>query len=316
MGLLPVVMAAQGGGTPAGSMVVTLVGTGGPELTAEREGESTLVEVSGQELLFDAGRGTLEGLYRSQVLPQRMTRVFLTHLHSDHIAGLADLWMTPWFLLGRREKLEVWGPAGTAAMIAGMRAMYGHDVEHRANAVLRREDLEVTVHEIAPGVVYAQDGVKVTATAVEHADGDPALAYRVEGAGRTLFLTGDCTYTEAMAAAARGADVVVANVAAGSFGVEGQAWLQPILNKLLRPEQAARLFAEVKPKLAVYSHVVKKDLPGAKGDAEMVRRTRKAGYAGRLLMGEDHMRIVVGESVRVMQVGAPVVELDGPGARF
>ena len=118
-------------------MVVTLVGTGGPELSVERGGASTLVQVQGESLLFDAGRGTLESLYLSRVRLQEVTRVFLTHLHSDHIAGLPDLWMTPWFLLGRTTPLEVWGPPGTQAMVDGMRQMYGHDVEHRANATLR-----------------------------------------------------------------------------------------------------------------------------------------------------------------------------------
>ena len=49
---------------------VVLVGTGGPELTPERAGEATLVEANGQRLLFDAGRGVLDGLYRSGIPPQ------------------------------------------------------------------------------------------------------------------------------------------------------------------------------------------------------------------------------------------------------
>ncbi len=49
--------------------------------------------------------------------------------------------MTPWFLLGRTTRLEVWGPPGTAAMIEGMRAMYGHDVTHRRNEFNRRKAL-------------------------------------------------------------------------------------------------------------------------------------------------------------------------------
>ena len=295
-------------------MTITLVGTGGPELTNEREGESTLVEAARQKLLFDVGRGALEGLYRSRVEPGAVTRIFLTHLHSDHISGLPDLWLTPWFLLGRKEHLEVWGPVGTRAMIDGMRAMYGHDVEHRANAVARREDLEVEVHEIAAGVAYERDGVTVTATPVEHADGDPAFAYRVEDGAHAVFLTGDCTYTDAMAEAARGADVVIANVAAGSKVQEALPRWKPVFAKLLTVAEAARLFETVKPRLAVYSHVVKKDLPGAAGDAVIVRRTRAAGYVGPLRMGSDHVRIVVGKTIEVRAIDAPVVELDGVGA--
>jgi ribonuclease Z len=297
-------------------MTVTLVGTSGPELTPERGGEATLVQVAGQSLLFDAGRDVLGNLYRSRVLPQTVTKVFLTHLHSDHIAGLPDLWMTPWFLLGRTQPLEVWGPPGTQAMVDGMRAMYGHDVEHRANAIFKREALEIKVHEVAAGAVYESGGVRVLATVVEHADGDPAFAYRVEADGETVFLTGDCTLTTALIEAARGADIVIANVAAGTAAVEAMSRWKPVFAKLLTPEQDARLFAEVKPRLAVFSHVVKKDLKGEAGDGAIVRRTRGAGYAGRLLMGQDHTRITVGKTVEMQRIAVPTVDLDGPEAKF
>ena len=291
---------------------VVLVGTGGPELTPERAGEATLVEARGQELLFDAGRGVLDGLYRSRVQPQGVTRVFLTHLHSDHIEGLPGLWMTPWFLLGRKTQLEIWGPVGTQAMVDGMRAMFAHDVEHRPNASAKREGLDVTVHEIAAGMVYEQAGVRVTAIPVEHADGDPAFGYVVETGDARILLTGDCTYAGALAEMHGPFDLVVSNVAAGSAAMEKQAWIPPVLAKLMRPEQAAELFEQTKPRMAVYSHIVKKGLPGAAGDAEILRRTRAAGYEGPLTMGEDYERIVLGKVVRVEKIPAPTIEMDRP----
>jgi ribonuclease Z len=297
-------------------MTVTLVGTGGPELTPNRAGESTLVDAARERLLFDAGRGTLEGLYRARVLPQSVTRVFLTHLHSDHISGLPDLWMTPWFLLGRKSPLEVWGPAGTAAMIDGMERMFEHDVKHRRNAALPADGLGLVVHEIGEGRVFAENGVTVTATPVEHADGDPALAYRVESEGHAVFLSGDCTLTDALIAAATGADVVIANVAAGSARAEALPGWKPVFAKLLTPEQAAGLLVRAHPRLAIYSHIVKKDLNGAEGDNVILARTRKAGFTGRLLLGSDHERIVVGETIEVETIGAPTQDLDGPDGGF
>src|ERR1700761_4227615 len=95
-------------------MKVTLLGTAGPEYFPDRLGISTLVEVNGEKLLFDVGPGTNQRLYQSGVNPKDITTIFLTHLHSDHIAGLPDLWMTPWFLLGRDHGLELWGPATTS----------------------------------------------------------------------------------------------------------------------------------------------------------------------------------------------------------
>jgi ribonuclease Z len=292
------------------------VGTGGPELTPERQGEATLVEAQGQMLLFDAGRGVLDGLYRSRVRPQDVTRVFLTHLHSDHIEGLPGLWMTPWFLLGRKTPLEVWGPAGTKAMVDGMRAMFAHDVEHRPNPTAKSEYLDITVHEVSAGLVYDEGGVRVIAVPVEHADGDPAFGYVVETGDARILLTGDCTYSGALADLRGPFDLVVSNVAAGSAAMEKEAWIRPVLAKLMRPEQAAELFEQTRPRMAVYSHVVKKGLPGPAGDAEILRRTRAAGYSGPLVMGEDHERIVLGKTVRVEWVVAPKTDLDGPDATF
>jgi ribonuclease Z len=295
---------------------VVLVGTGGPELTTERLGEATLVEARGQKLLFDAGRGVLDGLYRSQVRPQEVTRIFLTHLHSDHIEGLPGVWMTPWFLLGRKTPIEVWGPVGTRQMVDGMRTMFAHDVEHRTNAVAKAEYLDIAVHEVGAGVPYDRDGVRVTAIPVEHADGDPAFGYAVETGDARILLTGDCTYSGPLAAMGGPFDLVVSNVAAGSRAMEKQAWLQPILAKLMRPEQAAELFKKTRPRMAVYSHIVKKGLPGAAGDAEILRRTRTAGYTGPLTMGADQMRIVLGKTVTVERIEGGLPDLDGPDARF
>jgi ribonuclease Z len=308
------------GGALTAQTRVTLVGTGGPELTPERQGEATLIEADGQKLLFDAGRGVLDGLYESRIRPQDVTRIFLTHLHSDHIEGLPGLWMTPWFLLGRTAPLEVWGPVGTAAMIAGMRAMYAHDLAARPNTSLSADRLRVVVHEIQAGVVYDSGGVRVTAIPVEHADGDPAFGYRVETGQSTILLTGDCTLSGELTRQTGPVDLVISNVAAATPELESTARMRPILAKLMSPEQAARLFESMQPRLAVYSHIVKKGLPGAAGDDAIVRRTRAAGYRGPLLIGTDHTKIVLGivpgTTIRVEHPAGRPPEFDGPDAHF
>ncbi|MGA7340645.1 MAG: MBL fold metallo-hydrolase [Terracidiphilus sp.] len=296
--------------------VVTLVGTGGPELTPERLGEATLIQTGGQTLLFDAGRGVLDGLYQSRIPPQQVTRIFLTHLHSDHIEGLPGLWITPWFLLGRTTPLEIWGPPGTAAMVAGMRAMFAHDLESRPNANLSRESLDIRVHEIGPGLVYDRDGLRVTAIPVEHGDGNPAFAYRVDTSDSAILLTGDCTLSGALAKATGPLDLTIANVAAAGADLQAVPRLKPILAKLMSPEQAAQLFRNTAPRLAVYSHIVKKGLAGAAGDSRIVERTRAAGYSGPLLMGTDHTRIVLGRPIRIEHPSGRPPDFDGPDSHF
>jgi ribonuclease Z len=297
---------------------VHLIGTGGPELTPTREGMSTLVEASGQTLLFDIGRGALQNIYLSRIDPRSVTKVFLTHLHSDHIEGLPAVWMTPWFMFARKPGLEIWGPPGTQQMVDGMRMMYGHDVEHRANPVFKREYLDITVHEIAPGVVYDAGGIKVTAFQVEHDDGNPAFGYRIDAAGRVILLSGDTTYSDNVVQNGMNADLLVSNVVAFSDAMEKAGVLKPVINKLTTPEQAAAIFLKTKPRLAAFSHIVKKELPGDAGDKVIIERTRKAGYAGPLVMGQDRMTIDVSDQVTALppQSIDGIVDFDKPDSKF
>jgi ribonuclease Z len=98
------------------SIIVTLLGTGIPRPKIDRFGSCTLVEAGGLHFLFDCGRGTTQRLYQLEPWDPRKgnaakyDKLFLTHLHSDHTTGIADLWITG-NLYGRfRNKLRIWGP--------------------------------------------------------------------------------------------------------------------------------------------------------------------------------------------------------------
>jgi len=301
-----------------GTVRVHLIGTGGPELTAAREGMCTLIEANGQTLTFDAGRGALQNIYLSRIDPRSVTKIFLTHLHSDHIEGLPSIWMTPWFMFGRKTNLEVWGPEGTRQMVEGMRMMYAHDVEHRANPIFKREYLDIEVHEITEGLVYDAGGVTVTAFPVEHHDGNPAFGYRVDAAGRSVVLSGDTTYSENVVKYGMKTDLIVHNVVAFSDAMTKAGILKPVLDKLTTPEQAAEIFSKTGPRLAVFSHIVKKELPGDAGDDVLIERTRRAGYAGPLAIGHDRMTIDVGDEIKIVPPPAVdgIGDFDKPDSKF
>jgi hypothetical protein len=108
--------------TGDGTIKITLLGTGGgpggggPNLITKKMHANTLIEAGGQQFLFDTGRGAL--LRLASLSPQHVSRtdkVFLTHLHSDHIVDLSDLFLNG-SGRGGRLKFFVWGPTGTAAM--------------------------------------------------------------------------------------------------------------------------------------------------------------------------------------------------------
>jgi ribonuclease Z len=282
------------------AMKVTLLGTAGPEYFPDRLGIATLVEANGELFLFDVGRGANQRLYQSRVNPKDISRIFLTHLHNDHFEGLPDLWMTPWFLLGRDHGFELWGPEGTAEMVQGMRAMFGHDLKARVNQFNPIATLAIETHVVSDGVVFDKNGVKVTAFPVEHADGNPAFGYRVDFNGRSVVLSGDTTLNDNVIKHGTGADLIVHNVIAFSDRLSQLPEMKGVLAKLTTPEQAAQVFKRARPKLAVYSHIVTKELQGKKGEEQIIARTRAAGYDGPLEMGVDRLAIEIGADVKMI----------------
>jgi ribonuclease Z len=299
--VLCVLMAVTTAQAQSPTMKVVLLGTAGPEYFPDRLGISTLIEVNGEKLLFDVGPGTNQRLYQSLVNPRDISRIFLTHLHSDHIAGLPDLWITPWFLLGRDHGLELWGPEGSAQMVDGMRKMFGHDLESRVNKFNPIENLAIKVNVVSDGVVFDKNGVTVTAFAVEHADGNPAFGYRIDWNGHAVVLSGDTTLNANVIKHGTGADLIVHNVIAFSDRLSEMPEMKGVLAKLTTPEQAAEVFKQAKPKLAVYSHIVTKEMQGKKGEDEIIARTRTAGYDGPLVMGVDRMRFEISGSVKTIE---------------
>lgn len=284
---------------------VTLLGTGCPAAVMNRFGPSTLVEAGDQKFLFDAGRGALQRLVGLGVQWQDVQGVFLTHLHSDHVVGFPDLWLTGWLIVpGRSVPLPVWGPRGTRAMMSHLRKAYEYDVRTRTQkegASLKGAALLAS--DISEGVVYEHGGVTVTAFAVDHGPVTPAVGYRIDHAGRSVVLSGDTRVSENLIRHARGVDVLVHEVFVPATleraGVpSGHA--RNIVAIHTTPEQAGEVFARVAPRLAVYSHVC---LPTA-AEQDLLPATRKA-YGGPLQLGEDLMVIEIGETIDVRRA-APV----------
>jgi ribonuclease Z len=264
-----------------------------------RFGPSTLVEAGGQKYIFDAGRGALQRLAQLGVRWQDIEGVFLTHLHSDHVVGFPDLWLTGWLIVpGRSVPLRVWGPAGTIAMMSHLQQAYEYDIRIRIqNDGASPEGVALLVKDISEGVVYERSGVKVTAFEVDHAPVKPAFGYRIDYAGRSVVLSGDTRVSENLIRHAQGVDLLVHEVFAPATleraGVP-PARAKNIIDYHTTPEQAGKVFTRLKPKLAVYSHIC---MPTAT-EQDLLPATRKT-YTGPLQLGEDLMAIEVGETIEV-----------------
>lgn len=277
---------------------VTLLGTGAPPPSLERFGPSTLVEVGEQKFIFDAGRGAMQRLYQLGVPFSDITGMFLTHHHSDHVVGFPDLWLTGWIgrPWGKRSApLEVWGPVGTAQMMEYLPKAFHVDIRVRSKSY-PAEGVKLAAHEIREGVVFDRDGVRVSAFEVDHGGEElPAFGYRIEYRNRAAVLSGDTTFNENLIRHAEGADLLVHEVTAAAGGAsESAAQLKRIGANHTTPEQAGEVFARVRPKLAVYNHLL---LFGSATPEDLIPVTRQK-YAGPLMVGVDLLQIDIGGEVR------------------
>ena len=197
---------------------VTLLGTGAPAPVMNRFGPSILVEAGDQKLLFDVGRGSLQRLEQIKVKYKDIQGVFLTHLHSDHLVGFPDLWLTGWHFGNRDAPLRVWGPRGTARMMSHLEQAFDFDIKIRLyDDRPLPEGIIIEARDIVEGVVYEKNGVKITAFEVDHAPINPAFGYRIDYANRSVVLSGDTRLSENLIKYAKGADLLIHEVVASEL---------------------------------------------------------------------------------------------------
>jgi ribonuclease Z len=293
-------------GTDNDSIVVTLLGTGTPGPRINRFGPSTLVEAGGLRLLFDCGRGTMQRIYQIDPDTSNFNKLFLTHLHSDHTTGIPDLWITREIFMRlsaeNENSLRIWGPTGTKQMIKHF--VKAFKVDKKVRNELRgiphnSESFRIEANDVDEGFIYEENGVKVVPFRVNHHDlysDEPSLGYRIEYKDRSVVLSGDTRYCENLIKYSENVDLLIHEVAAGPLGEDLPDRMRLPLGHHTLPEECGVIFSQVKPKLAVYNHIIQ--FQGV--SLEEMMATTKKEYDGPVLFGEDLMKIEVGDSVKVL----------------
>ncbi|MEM7400849.1 MAG: MBL fold metallo-hydrolase [Pseudomonadota bacterium] len=275
---------------------VTLLGTGSPRPSVDRSGPAVLVEAGGETLLFDAGRGVVQRMQQLDVGSSDIQHIFLTHLHSDHISAVDDVWLTGW-IYQRPEALNIYGPKGTVSFIDHLTQAYSFDVHLRnKHAGLGTQSGLIHATNIKPGVVYSENGVKVTAFLVNHKPVDPAYGYRIDFGKRSVVISGDTSFSQSLADHSNDVDLLVHEIMAVKPEIlERNPRLQKIERYHTDPAQLAQVLKLAKPRVAVMTHII---LVGI-SEQEVLDQIQSQ-FDGELYMGEDLMSIEVGSRVKVI----------------
>jgi ribonuclease BN (tRNA processing enzyme) len=271
----------------AGCLIV--LGSGTPVPDPARAGAAYAFVFEGRTFLFDAGAGVMRRAAEAGLPIDGFTGVFLTHLHSDHTLGLPDVLLTSW-VMGRRTAMSVVGPPGTRTMVEHLLAAWGEDITVRTEGLERgqRHGERATVTEVREGVVYDSAGVRITAIRVPHGNWAHAFAWRIDTPGRRVVLSGDTAPSDALAEAARGADVLVhEGYPASRVTVEnrpgGELWPRYLATFHASDEEVGALARRAGVRQLVLSHLVR--MGGT--DAELLAGVRRGGYAGPVAVAQD-----------------------------
>ena len=275
----------QNSGNGYCTVKVILLGTGTPNAEPDRSGPSVAVTHRGESWVVDCGPGVVRRASASaragnpELEPRNLRNLLITHLHSDHTAGLADIILTPW-VLGRDTPLRITGPEGTASMVSSLTEAYSADIRERLEGLepANPEGFRTVVEEIHGDRKIRSGEVSITCFRTNHG-GLPSWGYRFESEDGTIAVSGDTAPCPGMVEACKGCDILVHEVYS-SIGLMNreEEWKRYHSSVHTSADELARLASETGPKLLVLYHGV---------DEGTLMKEIKRTYSGEVVYGED-----------------------------
>jgi ribonuclease Z len=268
---------------------LVMLGTGTPFADPERSGSSLAIVVKDQSYIVDCGPGVVRRASSlSKSIPaleaSQLKRLFITHLHTDHTVGYADMIFTP-AVLDRNAPLEVFGPKGIKSMTNHLMKAYKKDISVRLNGLEMGDKAayKVNVNEIKTGLIYQDNLVKVYAFEVSHGNWDHAYGYRFETPDKVIVISGDATYSQSLIDNAKDCDILVHEIFSQKGLDKREArWKKYHSTFHTSPAQLGNIATQVKPKLVVLTHIL-----FFKESKETLIEEIKQHYSGAFVMGND-----------------------------
>ncbi len=135
---------------------ITILGTAGSTPTKDRNVSSTFIAYKAEGLLFDCGEGTQRQMKKAGIPLSKITKIFITHWHGDHVIGLPGL-LQSLGLSNHTEAIDIYGPIGTKERISHAFSAFEFD---------RRLDLRV--HEVKTGVIVEAKDFVIECAPLKH----------------------------------------------------------------------------------------------------------------------------------------------------
>ena len=155
-------------------MEIIFLGTSSAVPTLERNHPSIALRAFAEVMLFDCGEGTQRQLIEAKISPMKITKIFISHFHGDHILGLGGLIQSLGFR-GREKDLDIYGPKGLHKIINAI-SSFGYF----------QKNYNLNIHEIQDGTIIETEDYVVECAKVEH--NIPSYAFSIREKKKPLFL--------------------------------------------------------------------------------------------------------------------------------
>jgi ribonuclease BN (tRNA processing enzyme) len=241
---------------------LVLLGTGSPFADPAKSGPSLAIVVNNTSYIVDAGPGLVRRAAQAKELgfpsldAAQLKTLFITHLHSDHTIGLADIILTP-AVLDRNAPITIYGPTGIKKMTADLMRAYKEDIAIRINGLEKGDAIayQVNTNEIKEGQIYKDSNLTVTAFKVQHGQWENAFGFVFQTKDKKIVISGDCTYSENLIKYAKDCDILVHEVYSDAgLKKRTQRWQDYHSTFHTSTFQLADIANQVKPKLLVLNH--------------------------------------------------------------
>jgi ribonuclease BN (tRNA processing enzyme) len=284
---------AQENATNSEVTKVILLGTGTPNPDPEHSGCSVAIIVKNVPYIIDFGPGLIRqaaalspryGGELEALNVKNIKRAFLTHLHSDHTVGYADLILTPW-VMGRDEPLQVYGPEGIVEMTKYILKAYQEDIKYRLYGLQPANNLgwRVNAHEINEGMIYKDNNVKVEAFHVKHGSWPNAFGFRFTTPDKVIVISGDTRPCENIIKFSQRADILIHEVyCQKTYEKKNEFWKKYHAKNHTSTIELAKIANQTKPGLIILYHIL---FWGATENDLLKEITEK--YDGKVVVGQD-----------------------------
>jgi len=241
---------------------LVLLGTGSPFADPTKSGPSLAIVVNNTSYIVDAGPGVVRRAAQAKELgfpaldAAQLKTVFITHLHSDHTIGLADIMLTP-AVLDRNAPISIYGPVGIKKMTADLMRAYKEDIAIRINGLEKGDAIayQVNTNEIKEGQIYKDSNLTVIAFKVKHGQWENAFGFVFQTKDKKIVVSGDCTYSENLIKYAKDCDILVHEVYSDAgLKKRTQRWQDYHSTFHTSTYQLADIANQVNPKILVLNH--------------------------------------------------------------